>query len=165
MTRKPKRSSEVLAIVLAALAGAFIGRWIFGLRSTSVAILVAAVASMVSIALVELLDRGSPAPSTSTASAPSVPLNWWDQPPSAAQLAPQPVSRQRGDDSATVNLASPQRGSERWYQCPTCGGFDIYRSQGPAHRCNECGSSWNWQAPSPWPRVTIDVKARSGVRR
>ena len=162
MTRSPKRSSEVLAIVLAALAGAFIGRWMFGLRSTSVAILVAAAASMVSIALVELLDRDGAARSPSMAPAPSVPLNWWDQPPSTSQHAPQ----QRREGAATVNLASPKRGpAERWYQCPTCGGFDIARSQGPAHRCNECGSSWNWQPPSPWPRVTIDVKARSGARR
>ena len=156
------RSSEILTIVLAALAGAFIGRWVFGLRSISMAIIIAALATAVSIALVELFDRDSAEPPTTTPAAPSVPVNWWDQPPTA----PQPVGPQRRDDAATVNLASPSRDrAERWYQCPTCGGFDIARSQGPAHRCNDCGASWNWQAPSPWPRVAIDVKARSEVRR
>ena len=158
MNRSSNRAVEAVATVLAALVAAVFGRWVFGYPSVPVTILIAAVAAAASIALVELLDHERVVGTISTAPPPP----WWDQPPSA----PEPAVPVQRHDGAMVDVRQWSRvAAERQYQCPTCGGFDIARGDHALHRCNNCGSSWSWLPPSPWPRVTIDVKARSGVRR
>ena len=166
LSRPSNRSVEAVTTVLAALAAAFLGRLVFGYPPAPIVILIAAVAAAASIALVELLDHELPAQTTTTAprtpSPPKAPKPWWDQPPPA----PEPAPQERGDGVTVIDVRQWSRATiERQYQCPTCGGFDMARGDRGVHRCNDCESSWSWQPPSPWPRVTIDVKARSGVRR
>ena len=146
--------------MLAALVAAFVGRWVFDQPSVLVAILIATAATAVSLALVEFLDRDSSTRTGPALSPPKPPAAWW---PPEAPSAPPPATLDGRVHAAMIDVTQRSRGTaERLYQCPTCGGFDIARGHGGAHRCNECGSSWNWQTPAPWPRVAIDVKARSG---
>ena len=165
MIRSSNRAVEAVSTVLAALAAAFLGRLVFGYPPVPIVLLIAAVAAAASIVLVDLLDHDVAARPTSktapqTPEPQRAPEAWWDQPPSA----PEPAPQDRGN-GVSIDIGQWSRATiERHYQCPTCGGFDIARGDHAVHRCNDCASSWSWQPPSPWPRVTIDVRARSGVR-
>ena len=162
MNRASNRSSEALATVLAALVAAFVGRWVFDQPSVVVTILIAAAATAVSFALVELLNRDSSTRTSPALLPPKRAGAWW---PPEAPSAPQPATLDGRVQVAMIDVTQRSLGTvDRLYQCPACGGFDIARGHGTTHRCNECGSSWNWQTPAPWPRVAIDVKARSGAR-
>ena len=160
------RKQWTAANALSAVAAALVGRWAFGQPSVIVAILIGLAAAIATMIVVELLD-GPPSrretllpPPTSTPPAP--PTNTASrQTASPGDRVPAPTH----DMVPSTPVPGSSTTSERYYQCPTCGGFDVVRTGEASRACGDCHATWVWRAPAPWPRVTIDVRARSGARR
>jgi hypothetical protein len=167
--------------VIAALAAALIGRWLFGGPSVLAALFIGAVAAAITIIAIELLDRpprvDAPAQRTATPAAVPPPVSetaWWDSstatsatpavaPPVVAATVAAPVAAAPTSHAAPIDLERWRAAANapRQFQCPRCGGFAVVRTTGEECACRECAARWTWRKGTPWPRVVIDVRTRA----